>query len=77
MKIWESKTSIDYEDINMNLVKKVINCIAKPITYYATYLSALEYSREKKLQKLPKFLSLGISIRALTINLFHCYHNSL
>ena len=33
MKIWESKTSTDYEDIGMNLVKKVINCIAQPITY--------------------------------------------
>ena len=33
VKIWESKTSTDYEDISMNLVKKVINCIRKPITY--------------------------------------------
>ena len=33
VKIWESKTSTDYEDIGMNLVKKVINCIAQPITY--------------------------------------------
>ena len=33
VKIWESKTSTDYEDFSMTLVKKVINCIAKPITY--------------------------------------------
>ena len=33
MIIWESKTSNDYEDIRMNLIKNVINCIAKTITY--------------------------------------------
>ena len=30
---WECKTSTDCDDIRMLLVKKVINCIAKPITY--------------------------------------------
>ena len=33
VKIWESKTSTDYENISMTVVKKIIKCIAKPITY--------------------------------------------
>ena len=33
VRLWESKTSTDYEDISMKVIKKLIDFIAKSITY--------------------------------------------
>ena len=77
MKNWENKTSTDCDDINMLLVKQVINCIAKPIMYiYNLSFTTGEFTEYNENSKSTHNLSLGISISALIIYIFQYYHSS-
>ena len=48
VKIWEIKTSTDYENISMTLVKKLLTVLQNLLLIFVTYLSALEYSQKNE-----------------------------
>ena len=56
---WECKTSTDYKDISMLLVRKVTKCITNVSRIFVIYLSLLKCSRKKiKIAKvIPLFKS--------------------
>ena len=79
MKNWESNTSTDCENINMLLVKKVINCIEKPITYICnlSFTTGVLPEKLKIAKGIPLFKSGDkYKLCALMTGLFHYCHSS-
>lgn len=73
---FKSKTSLDWNGIDMTLIKKVISNIADPLTTSALYHSDwVLFLVQWRLLKSYLYIKQETNICIQTIGQFHCYHS--